>query len=102
MTPICLRSNPSLSPPHRVGGSEQATLGDQEHGQAGPGDGGAAPPEGLSGGGQGDPAGPAEQRADPEGPGHREYHTGRGRNANRQWGVGEDALDAFISCVVVV
>lgn len=51
---------------------EQTAFNHQEHCQAGPGDRGAAPRPGDSGGGQGDPAGPAEQRADTEGPGNGE------------------------------
>lgn len=63
--------------PRRGRRAEQAALDHQEHGQAGPGDRGAAPRPGPAGGGQGDPAGPAEQRADPEGPGHGKRPAGR-------------------------
>nr|KAF6484142.1 endothelial differentiation related factor 1 [Rousettus aegyptiacus] len=40
---------------------EQTAFNHQEHSQARPGDRGAAPRPGDAGGGQGDPAGPAEQ-----------------------------------------
>lgn len=65
--------------PRRGRRAEQAALDHQEHGQAGPGDRGAAPRPGPAGGGQGDPAGPAGQGADPEGPGHGKRPRGRAR-----------------------
>ena len=54
-------------------GSEQAAPGDQEHSQAGPGDGGAAPRQSAPGGGPGHSTGPRQQRAQPERSGHGKH-----------------------------